>query len=69
MGSVERSGLSRRYVIPFKPLSESLRDKMNCPDYKPGLMDEINQMFLDDEGAVDDIPVAPEPETPDGTHP
>lgn len=69
MGSVERSGLSRRYVIPFKPLSESLRDKMNCPDYKPGLMDEINQMFLDDEGSVDDIPVAPEPETPDGTHP
>jgi hypothetical protein len=42
---------------------------MNCPDYKPGLMDEINQMFLDDEGAVDDIPVAPEPETPDGIHP
>ena len=66
MGSVERSGLSRRYVVPFKPLSASLQEKMRCPDYKPGLMDEINQMFLDDEGTVDDLPAsAPETSTPE----
>ena len=66
MGSVERSGLSRRYVVPFKPLSASLQEKMRCPDYKPGLMDEINQMFLDDEGTVDDLPGStPETSTPE----
>jgi hypothetical protein len=66
MGSVERSGLSRRYVVPFKPLSAALEEKMRCPDYKPGLMDEINQMFLDDEGTVDDVPVStPETSTPE----
>ena len=68
MGSVERSGLSRKYLLPFKPLSDSLKNIMDCPDYKPGLMDEVNDLFREEEVfLLDEAQTLVAPEEPTGS--